>query len=448
MFRFRGIALTALLSLALPVAAARAEVLAASAPELPQQAGGSSAGPVDGAPSGTLRVYLMTVGQGRAIWEHFGHNALVIEDVARGTRVAWHWGLFDFDEPGFVARFLRGEMEYWMGGFDATRLALAYQSQDREVVLQELALTQAQARELDAFVRWNAQPENRYYRYDYFVDNCSTRLRDALDRVMGGALQERFGRESAGVSYRHETDRLTGRALPDYLGITLLLGPRGDVIRSKWEQMFTPLNLRIWVRDVEVEGPDGLRPLVRSEQIVVPSSRPPPLAEPPKDLIPLLLAGSMVGGLFLVLGRMARRPGLLRRVPLALTGGLWSLVAGVGGAILVLVHWTDHVWMYGNENVLQLDPLSLLLAVALPLGLLRGGTLKRTTWLAMAVAGVSLTGMVAQVLPGVDQVNGVIIAMALPPNLGLAMAVRGLRTSEAVSSAASNEQEGVDDERA
>lgn len=409
-----------------PPASAQARRAGAVGPAAPALEPGSAT-----ASDAALRVYLMTIGQGEAIWEHFGHNALVIEDPSEGTRVAWHWGLFDFDEPGFLLRFLRGEMRYWMAGFDAARLTAAYERQGRSVTLQELALSQAQALELRAFVQWNALPENRFYRYDYFVDNCSTRLRDALDRVLDGALAEQFASWPAGISYRHETERLTGRAVLDFLGITLLLGPRGDEPRSRWEQMFTPLNLQIWLRDARVAGTGT--PLVRAERMVVAGTLPPPLTAPPPLTLPLLLVGVALGGAFVLLGRWAEAPGIARRLPLAFLGGLWSALAGLGGLILIGVYATRHVWMYGNENVLQLDPLSVAVAFALPWALLRGGTLRRTAWLVGVVAVVSAAGFAAQALPGVDQGNGVIIAAALPAHVGLALAVRRLarRRSEA-----------------
>ncbi len=382
------------------------------------------------------RISLMTMEQGRYIWEHFGHNALVIEDRLAGTRVAWHWGLFSFTEPGFIPRFLEGEMMYWMGGFDAGAMERAYEGADRTITVQELDVTQAQARALQEFVHLNALPENRYYRYDYFIDNCSTRLRDALDQVLDGQLAEQFAGQSANVSYRHETERLTGRAPLDYLGVTLMLGPKGDVIRTKWEQTFTPLNLRLWLRDVNVAGPDGPHPLVASERTLFEGTRPAALQEPPAMLLPMAMIGVLLGGLFVLFGRVAEGAGRLRALPLASLGFLWSLLAGVVGVLLIGVYWTDHIWMYGNENVLQLSPISLLAAVALPVALLRGGTLRRTRWLVFAAAGVAVLGMVAQLLPAVDQVNGVIVALAVPAHLGLAWSIDRLATARASDSSA------------
>ncbi len=379
------------------------------------------------APSGDVRVYLMTMGQGGAIWEHFGHNALVIQDPEKGTRVAWNWGLFDFNQADFVPRFLRGEMMYWMDGFDAGGTVRAYERQDRSVWLDELALTQEQARELQRFIEWNALPENRFYQYDYFVDNCSTRVRDALDRILGGALEAQFGDTSAGFGYRHETGRLTRRAILDYLGIDLLLGPRGDADRSQWEQMFTPIYMRDRLLEVTVpDGSGGQTPLVAGSRQLYEGTRPPPAEVPPRVWPTFLLVGLLVGGAFVALGMLAARSRTLGRLPLAALGGAWSLLAGVVGLILFFVHWTDHVWMYGNENILQMSPFSVILAVGVPLTVLRTAPPRFTRTLAWITASLAVVGLLAQVLPGIDQRNGAFVAIAVPAHLGLAWALTHL----------------------
>jgi hypothetical protein len=389
------------------------------------------------APPGALEVYLMTMGQGEAIWEHFGHNALVIQDPETGTSVAWNWGLFDFRQSDFVARFLRGEMMYWMDGFDASATVRAYERQDRSVWLDRLALTQEQARELKRFVEWNAEPDNRFYRYDYFVDNCSTRVRDALDQVLGGALEGQFGDTSAGFGYRHETGRLTGRATFDYLGIDLLLGPRGDTDRTQWEQMFTPLYLRDRLLEATVLDAQGSPvPLIIESVQLFAGSRPAPAQTPPRILPVFLLLGLVIAAAFAGLGALASRSGVLGRLPLALLAGVWSLLAGVGGLILLLVYGTAHVWMYGNENILQLSPVSLVLAVGAPLAVLRTSPPRLTRTVAWIVAAIAGLGLVAQVAPGIDQRNGAFIALALPAHIGLAWALTRLAERRATRSIA------------
>ena len=87
-------------------------------------------------PGADLEVYVMTMGQGDLLWERFGHNALGVRDPKTGTDIVYNWGTFSFQQPGFVARFLRGEMLYWMAPYDAAQTLVAYEQADRSVTVQ------------------------------------------------------------------------------------------------------------------------------------------------------------------------------------------------------------------------------------------------------------------------------------------------------------------------
>ena len=131
----------------------------------------------------------MTMGPGKAVWERFGHNAIWIHDPERGTDQAYNYGLFDLRQEKFLVRFLQGRMWYWMQGFPAQAYVELYRRANRSVWIQELEMPANAKRELQEFLEWNERPENRFYHYDYYRDNCSTRVRDALDRALGGRIQ-------------------------------------------------------------------------------------------------------------------------------------------------------------------------------------------------------------------------------------------------------------------
>ena len=204
------------------------------------------------APGAELTAYLVTMGPGDAVWEKFGHNALWIRDRARGTDVAYNWGIFDFDEADFIPRFLKGSMRYQMAGYPAVPMIEAYARTNRSVWVQELALTPAQRRELRAFVLWNERPENSAYTYNYYLDNCSTRVRDVLDRVLGGRLRAAYDTVSTGTTFRWHTRRLSQGELPIYTGMNVILGQPGDRPISAWQEMFLPMKLRDHVQALRV----------------------------------------------------------------------------------------------------------------------------------------------------------------------------------------------------
>jgi hypothetical protein len=191
--------------------------------------------------------------------------------------------------------------------------------------------------------------------------------------------------------------------------------------------MFLPLKMREHVRRVTVPGPNGARlPLVRSERTIFESSAPPPPDSPPSWLHWYLLLGVVIGGSAFLLAGRARESAAARFGFLVVAGG-WAAVAGLAGLVLAgLWGLTDHVMAYCNENLLQMNPLALMLVPGI-FGAVRGKAASRwAATAALAVAGLSLLGLLIKLLPGFDQVNGPIIAMALPAQLGIAAAVRRL----------------------
>ncbi len=386
-----------------------------------------------------LRVFLMTIGQGDEIWEKFGHSAIWVRgtlpagdtlaalqgagglEIAAGRPIdiAYNYGMFDFKQQDFLKRFIRGHMLYWMEGFDGVRLINYYKEANRSVWLQELNLTLQQKLQLADFLVWNAREANKFYPYDYYRDNCSTRVRDALDRVLGGAIRRALAGRATGTTYRFHTSRLSADVLPAYTGLMLGLGPFVDQPIDAWQTGFLPVQLMESLDSVRVPGADGqLQPLVRMKVEVFRAQRPPEREQPPQWTVWYGLAGAALGGLLLLAGTLSRRR-LANVLFYALTM-VWSLVAGLFGAILVFLWvFTDHVAAYQNENVFQVSVLSLVLFVMLILAA-RGRRLRGAYLTALAVAVLSVLGWALQALPWMNQVNGPIIALAMPLHLGVA----------------------------
>lgn len=377
-------------------------------------------------PGSELTVYLMTVGPGDYVWEKFGHNAIWLRDAAQGTDLAYNYGLFDNDEPGFYGRFLRGRMMYWMEPLSGPGSAQFYAQSNRTVWLQELNLTPAQRTELRDFLEWNAREENKFYRYDYYHDNCSTRVRDALDRALGGQLRDALGSTLVDATYRSHSLRLTAHEQAVFTGLLLGLGPSTDHQLTAWEEGFIPMELMEHVRQVRVAGPGGESfPLVKSEQVLFEAARDPPPAEAPNRTLGYLLTGVFFGAALVLLARAGRAGSRAAAGGWLATTLLWALLAGFFGSILAaLWAFTDHTVAYGNENLFQLNPLSLVLALVLPFAGDRARLRRAAYLVALGVAAVSVLGLIAQLLPGLDQTNGGIIALALPVHLAVLWTVR------------------------
>ena len=367
-------------------------------------------------PGSELAVSLVTFGPGDIFWEAFGHNALWIENRDTGQGVLYHWGLFDFTEPGFVPRFLRGEMIYSMGASDPARTFQAYQRVNRSITVQELNLAPVQRITLYRLVQENLQDPR--YRYDIFLDNCSTRVRDMLDRVTGGALR-RHAANLPGEDYWFHVARLTQDRPVVLTGMEILLGNGGSRPISRWDAMFTPLVLDDVVREMKLDmGFDSVAFVAEERELYVATRESEPASPTPYVWI-VGLVGVLAAVLTGLAAKAAGTGSKLGRFGFAVLGGGWSLFAGLLGVILLSGFLTDHHWMFWNENLFQFTPLSLALAVLLPLAAFRG---ERGRWVgrvALMVLSLSLVGWMLQVVPGVDQRNGELLSLTVPLHLVL-----------------------------
>jgi hypothetical protein len=372
-------------------------------------------------PGANLTVYLLTFGWGDEVWERFGHNAIWIKDRTRGTDTTYNWGMFSFDEPHFLRRFLVGDTRYWMAAFDLDTMLAEYKRLNRSVLAQELNLTPAQRLKLLQFVQWNEQPQNKFYRYDYYRDNCSTRVRDALDHAVGGQLQTATVTRTTPSTYRSHTLRLLGDNLALYTGANLALGHPADKPLSDWQEMFLPVRMANDLRTVRLTDSTGAQiPFVRSEMALFTAGRPPEPSAPPSYLPWFVGAGILVAAAMIGLVRSAEGGNRLTLFVATAFATIWSLVAGAAGTALVFAWlFTKHYFMSRNENLLHFDPLSLALVVLVPVSIYRLRGVSKALKLAGIVASLSLLGFVLQGIPLFSQKNGEIIALALPINLAV-----------------------------
>ncbi len=369
----------------------------------------------------SLQVYLVTIGPGDAVWERFGHNAILLRDTARGIDVAYNYGMFSFDEPGFVGRLIQGRMLYWMQPMDGASMLLAYRLRNRSVWAQELALAPSQKYEMARFLDWNAQPENAQYLYEPFRDNCSTRVRDVLDRVLGGELRDQLDAGMTDETFRSHSLRLLEGAPAAHAGLLVALGQPMDEPLTRWGAAFIPMELRDGVASAIITSPDGSsRPLVLREETWVRADREPASEEASSRLFAFLLIGLLVGAIFLGLGHAAGRS-RAARIALALLAFLWATSTGVLGSIIAgLWAFTDHTSTYRNENLFVLHPLLIVLALLVLPAFLGRHARRPAFLLAAAIAGLAVLGTLLQVLPGLDQQNGEILAATVPAHVALA----------------------------
>jgi hypothetical protein len=370
----------------------------------------AAAVPAAAQPDRNLGISLLTFAPGEIYWQRFGHNALLVRDYDAGSAIVYNYGIFDFHQKNFFLNFARGRMLYRLGTDSLERTLWAYESEGRWALEQPLNLSAAQRTALADYLRWNALPENAEYRYDYFVENCSTRVRDALDQVLHGELRRQLESKPAGVSYRWEAVRLMWPDRLPGLAMDAALGPAADAPLNVWQQGFVPMALMEGVRAVRVSDESGQPvPLVLSERRLTEGSLPQEPAAPPDLRLPFLLLGLGLAALLLVLERRAW-------VVFAATAGAFELVCGLLGlAIAAIWGLTEHWAGFRNPTLLLMNPLCMLLAPAW----LRREPSNLRRWLVLLVALIALISL-PLALAGIGAAKLHWIALLLPPHFALA----------------------------
>ena len=347
--------------------------------------------------------WLVTFGPGQIYWERFGHNAIWLREPAAGIDHTFNFGYFDFEQENFFLNFLQGRMLYFSVAQPSHREFKFYRQQNRSIRLQKLDLDPSQYIRLRDYLLHEIKPENRDYRYDYYLNNCSTRIRDALDLALDGALAAHTENAPANLNFRDQTRRLTEIQFWYYLGLELGLGYPVDRQVSRWDEMFIPMVVADEIATLSVPGAEVGQPLVLQDITLFTSSLPGPAAEPGNIWYRYLLLGLLVTAIAWLSGKF---------MPTVWLAGLvhaWLLISGTNGLVLAFLWvFTDHSVASLNANLLLFNPLVLL---ALIPALNRFGSL--------VLAGGVVVSFILLMLPQ-HQYNLDVLALLAPINLAVA----------------------------
>lgn len=350
-----------------------------------------------------VRVGVMTMQPGGIFWERFGHNAVVVDDGERIT--SYNFGFFDPGEADFTANFIKGRMNYLLAALPLEQDLSYYRRAGRGVSIQWLDLDETQRDFIAGRLEYLARPENARYRYDYFTNNCATRVRDVVDEALSGRLQKQLGASSLGNSYRSETVRLAWPARWMAIGFDLGLNAKADAALSRWQEAFIPMRLQDSLAEFRMA--DG-RPLVRETEILLEDKRMPPPAEVPQWSLAAMAIGIALGGAFFLAGR--KHPKAFKAMALVY-GGLCGLI---GTALLLIWIGTEHRFAHGNANLLLFSPLSWLALVLYSIRDRSAIGQRAFTLTVMVLAGMAVLAVTLRLLDAGSQHNLNWILMALP----------------------------------
>ncbi len=348
----------------------------------------------------SIRVSLLTCAPGSEIYSLFGHMALRYVDVASGEDVVYNYGMFSFDTPGFVLRFVRGETDYQLGRAPYDFFVWQYALRGSSVYQQVLDLDPAEKRKLGELLETNYRPANRTYRYNYFYDNCTTRARDRVEECIEGNVVYPSG--ISGLSFRDIVHRYTQGHAWDELGIDLCLGSEADVPIDARQQMFAPFFLREAAGKAIVERNGGKRPLVWDEIKVVDVE--PDGEEGGFPLSPMACALLLLGITCLLAWRQCRKKKVF---------WLWDILLfgaqGVAGCIIAfLFFFSVHPTVGSNWLILLFNPIPL---AYLPFMVFRAVKGKKDFYHCIAAVYLTLFVISMPVMP--QKFNATILPLAL-----------------------------------
>jgi hypothetical protein len=317
---------------------------------------------IPGVSANSAEAWLVTFNPGDIYWERFGHNAIWLREPAMDLDHTFNFGFFDFDQEDFFLRFIRGRMLYFSIAQPASREFEFYRQDNRSIRVQKLNLTALQYQQLRDYLLNEIRLVNRDYRYDYYMNNCSTRIRDALDIALDGALAARTKSEPATLNFRDQTRRLTQMQYGYYLGLELSLGLPVDQTVTRWDEMFIPMVVADELSAMSLEPGESpellVGPLVGLDLMLFTGSLLLPADIPATVWHFYLLAGLLMTGIAWLSGKF---------MPPAWLDGLchvWVLINATAGLLLAFLWlFTDHEAARPNANLLLVNPLILLVMV-------------------------------------------------------------------------------------
>lgn len=297
-------------------------------------------------------ISLLTCGPGPEVYSYFGHSALRVTDPVLKIDRVYNYGTFDFTVPNFYAQFINGKLNYMLSVVRYQGFYPDYMSENRFIKELPLNITLEQKRELFHLLEINYLPENRHYWYDFFVDNCSTRIRDIVVRATGG--QFLWPPEPAEhQSYRQLIMPYISLNSWAKTGILLMLTAGADQKSLQEGYMFLPDHMhRLFSLAKKTDG----TPLCKPEKVIFEPEYPNPIGTG-------LLHPYSIFSILMVLAWFLA---LYKKMPVVLTKSFYSVLFLISGALGLLFcymwFFSAHQVCHANLNLAWAFPLNLLMA--------------------------------------------------------------------------------------
>jgi Domain of unknown function (DUF4105) len=300
-----------------------------------------------------LRISLLTCTPGSELYSIFGHSAIRVIDKSTNTDIVYNYGTFDFGDPSFYSKFIRGKLLYYVSQENFRDFEYEYRMDNRGMDEQVLNFTCQEQHDVQQFLFTNLQGNNKFYKYDFLMDNCTTRLRDIIEQHANKSMVSGTIPEAKGMSFRNAIHYYLdkGHMRWSKLGIDLLLGSRIDRKMTNREAMFLPEFLE---KSIDLSGSvkDSLYPVIKTEN----TDDDSPM------LTPFIVFG--IVAMFIFLLGLMHQP--VAGKILHIADVILFLLIGLLGCLMMFMWFgTDHRDTGNNVNLLWAWPTHVIVAIML-----------------------------------------------------------------------------------
>ena len=306
-----------------------------------------------------IEVYLLTINPGIETYSHYGHSAIRVKIPEKNLDVVYNWGVFDFSTPNFAWKFAKGRLDYILMADSFNSFISQYIKEERSVYQQKVNLSPEETDQLLYLISENLRPENVKYRYDFFYDDCSTRIRDLFEKLIGDDLMYPPPvKKSVLPTFREKVGEYQRYYPWLKVGIDLIMGLPADKKASERDQMFLPFDLQTGLSEAVINKGGRNIPLLQNPQAVIEFDLP----EHKNNILtsPLIVLGLML--IAIIIFSAAYRRERLNRIVDILLFTVFSILAVL---MIFFNFFSDHQQMKWNLNIIWLNPFLIMCLVSL-----------------------------------------------------------------------------------
>ena len=302
--------------------------------------------------SETAEISVLTVGPGSSLNDAFGHSAFRIRDINLGIDDVYGYGEYDFDTPNFYLKFAQGKLNYLINKTSFNRFYQVYTYFNRSVKEQILNLSPAEKQKLYDYLINNYKPENRAYLYEFFYDNCATKIKDVSNNAVNNAITFNKPPDFEEATFRTLIQNNLNRNSWGSLGIDLALGSVIDRRANPEDHMFLPENIYKFFENATLKNDE---PLVKKSRVLYTKRETANASSFFSS--PLFILGIVALFLIVVTYQDFKKEKRTKWIDVL----MFTITGFIGIVILLLWFATDHTGTHQNYNLLWAFALNLLI---------------------------------------------------------------------------------------